>query len=189
MGTGIALVLTTKPIYGIMVVPSHKGEPMPYKNKEDYIKAYQTRNLKRALSKPVMHCVVCNREYKYKQGRSKSEACEECYTKYRSLYNLIHSAKYRAGKAGLEFDLDIQWAINQPNVCKYTGMELTYTNNGKNYTDRKPQTASIDKIDPTKGYTKDNCQIISWWFNCAKQQFSTKEVIELCAKVVNTCTT
>jgi hypothetical protein len=46
---------------------------------------------------------------------------------------------------------------------------------------------SIDKIDPAKGYTIDNCQVVSWWYNVTKQRFTDKEVLELCKAVVNQC--
>lgn len=47
-------------------------------------------------------------------------------------------------------------------------------------------TASIDKIDANKGYTKDNCEIVAWWYNCAKQTYSNKEVYDFCKMVVST---
>jgi len=39
----------------------------------------------------------------------------------------------------------------------------------------------IDRIDCTKGYTQDNCQLVCWMFNNAKADHHT-EVFELWAK-------
>lgn len=43
---------------------------------------------------------------------------------------------------------------------------------------------TIDKIDPTKGYTKDNCLIVCWWYNVTKQRYSDTEVLQLCKQVI-----
>lgn len=162
---------------------------MPYNTKEKYLAYYTKKKAEREKNKPKKVCPMCANTFEYKKGRSKGEACDTCYKKYRSLYNLLHSAKYRATKEGLEFDLDIQWMIEQPEYCKFTGAKLSYKENGTDYSNRNPFAASVDKINPTKGYTKDNCQIVCWWFNCAKQRYSVEEVVSLCRLVVNTCDT
>jgi hypothetical protein len=46
-------------------------------------------------------------------------------------------------------------------------------------------TATIDKIDPRKGYTKDNCRVICWWYNCAKQQHTDEVMLNMCKAVIN----
>ena len=37
-----------------------------------------------------------------------------------------------------------------------------------------------------KGYIKDNCQIVCWWYNVSKQDFKEERIIDLCRAVVNT---
>ena len=71
-------------------------------------------------------------------------------------------------------------------VCPKTGLVFTYKENGNNYGNRAPTTPSVDKIDPSKGYTIDNCQIVCWWYNVAKHQFTNEVVLELCQRVVTT---
>lgn len=44
---------------------------------------------------------------------------------------------------------------------------------------------SIDRIDSSKGYTKDNIQWVDKDVNMAKQSLSMKEFIELCRKVAH----
>lgn len=43
---------------------------------------------------------------------------------------------------------------------------------------------SLDKIDPSGGYTKSNVQVVCWWYNASKQQFTDAEVLTLCEAVV-----
>lgn len=49
---------------------------------------------------------------------------------------------------------------------------------GGDYGDRHPYTPTIDKIDPNKGYTKDNCRIVIWWYNLSKSIWNDELVIE-----------
>lgn len=86
----------------------------------------------------------------------------------------------------LEFNLTLDWILNMGTVCPKTGLVFTYKENGNNYGNRAPTTPSVDKIDPSKGYTIDNCQIVCWWYNVAKHQFTNEVVLELCQRVVTT---
>lgn len=124
-------------------------------------------------------CTVCGKIHNhYSMGR-KSIVCEECYPKYRAMYNLFYSAMYRSNCKKLEFNLTLDWLLTRGDFCSKTGIKLTYSGNGKNYTTRLPTCASIDKIDPTKGYTIDNCQLVCWWYNVSKQTFTEEEVYSL----------
>lgn len=153
--------------YGIIYVPIFKGEFM--------------------ARKPIpRYCPVCEKQFFLVRGRTKAHSCSDCYHLYRPLYNLVHAAKYRAIKSGVKFDLDIHWAIRQPRVCPKTNLPMSYADNGANYGTRNPLAASIDKIDSKGGYTQDNCQIVSWWYNVSKQDFKEDKIIDLCRAVVNT---
>lgn len=63
-------------------------------------------------------------------------------------------------------DLDIKWIQERLDigVCEITGIPFSYeVING-----RKPKGASIDRIDSSKGYYKENCQMVLTWINYAK---------------------
>lgn len=49
---------------------------------------------------------------------------------------------------------------------------------------RNPFSPSIDKIDPTKGYTPDNTQVVAWCYNTGKGEMSDAEFIDFCKQVV-----
>lgn len=77
-------------------------------------------------------------------------------------------SKKSAKEKGVAFDLDKQWFKDrlQCGVCEMSG--LPFDMKGK----RVPNGPSIDRIDPTGGYTKDNCRLILWWLNRAKTNLS-----------------
>ena len=47
------------------------------------------------------------------------------------------------------------------------------------------KTASLDRIDSNKGYTKDNVQFVHKDINWMKQDFEQNKFIEYCKKVAN----
>lgn len=74
-------------------------------------------------------------------------------------------------------DLKHLW-IAQQGVCQYTGVELTHPHNhGIN---DPLYTASLDRIDSTRGYVKGNIQFISIAANFAKGQMTHEDMIRFC---------
>jgi hypothetical protein len=154
---------------------------------------YPTKNKKGLLSKckicyttrPDIICPICGVIHNRAGKDRRSNVCEGCYPKYRCAYNLIAACQYRAKKQNLQFDLDIAWILSNLDKCPKMGVDFQIENRGKSYKDRKPYTPSVDKIDPKLGYTKENCQVVTWWYNVAKQTFSDDELLEFCKKVVD----
>lgn len=72
-------------------------------------------------------------------------------------------AKIRCRRKNIPYD-DIKSAdIEKPTHCPVFGMELDYQRGGQ-----KPNTASLDRVVPAKGYVKGNVRIISWQANRLK---------------------
>jgi hypothetical protein len=129
-------------------------------------------------------CSVCGKEHSHYSVGRKSLVCVDCYPKYRQAYLLIELAKYRAKQRQIKFNLTLDWVLERLTSCPKTGIPFTFGDNGGNYKTRAATTPSIDKIDPTKGYTPENCQVVCWWYNVSKQQFNDEEVYELCKATV-----
>lgn len=86
--------------------------------------------------------------------------------------------KKRAKQRSLPFDLTDEWLQTKlnKNSCEATGLSFDHTK--KPFIN--PYYPVIDRIDPTKGYTQDNCQLVCWMFNNAKADHPT-EVFEVWA--------
>ena len=93
--------------------------------------------------------------------------------------NLFVSCKATARKKKLNFNLKID-DIVIPEYCKYLGVKLTNIQ-GKG---RIETNASIDRIDPSKGYVKGNIQVISFKANTMKQNASKTELLTFCRNVL-----
>lgn len=78
----------------------------------------------------------------------------------------------RANTKG-KYPFDIGWAdLTWPTVCPVLGIELDY------YCDagrRNDNSVSFDRIDPAKGYTKDNVRVMSWRANRIKNDGTAEE--------------
>ncbi len=84
---------------------------------------------------------------------------------------LLKQAKERAKNRGFDFDLVLE-DIVIPSVCPIMGIPLKYIIG--EYSDYSP---SIDRIDSTKGYTKDNIWVISSIANRMKWDADKEQLI------------
>lgn len=84
----------------------------------------------------------------------------------------MEGSKKRARDKGLEFNIEVT-DIVIPNFCPYLGIEVSHeTGHGK----VRPGSPSLDRIDNSKGYTKDNIIVCSWRANFLKSDGSLEEM-------------
>lgn len=88
-------------------------------------------------------------------------------------------AKYRAAKAGLEFNLEMS-DIVIPEFCPYLGIRLTCKKGDR----RCDSLMSLDRIDPKKGYIKGNVEVISYKANRMKNNANRDELIIFSKNVI-----
>jgi len=95
-----------------------------------------------------------------------------------ALKRLLCGAYARSKKKNLEYNLDYNWAVeNFKETCPVFGIPLTFFTS----TD---SSATIDRFDNNKGYTKENCHIISWKANMIKNSSSPTEIQKVCKWVL-----
>src|ERR1700744_3828225 len=98
---------------------------------------------------------------------------------------LISEAKRRAKKKGIAFDISPN-DLEMPGVCPILGMRLAPNVGGSSH---KPNSPTIDRIDPTKGYVRGNVWIISHRANQIKTDATPSElflVAEAVAAIIET---
>lgn len=84
--------------------------------------------------------------------------------------NMLRAAKQRAKKKGLEFTIKLSHIVI-PEVCPILGLKLE-SNNGL----ACANSPSLDRIDSSRGYTKENIQVISWRANDIKKDSTVEEL-------------
>jgi hypothetical protein len=108
-------------------------------------------------------CRQCKAPYMRKQSRVARERNYEAA--------LLYGSRSRAKKLGLDFDLDVT-DIVIPEVCPLLGIPIYMADKYAH-----DNSASIDRIDPSKGYTKDNIWVISRKANAIKSNATAEEIL------------
>lgn len=113
-----------------------------------------------------------------------AKQCRSCSSRTASSFKTIKGvvfANYRAGaeKRGLRFDITpeemyFMWEA-QGKVCALSGAPINWKNG----------TASVDRIDSSKGYTVSNIQIVHKDINLMKRDFDEEYFVDLCKKVAD----
>lgn len=118
-------------------------------------------------------CYSC----KYKREREIDPNFKEKKREYRKGYNkqnpshkLLWNSKSRAKKMSLAFDLTLD-DIKIPEVCPLLGIPLF--SSGGIIIDNSP---SLDRIDSSKGYVKENVWVISHKANTMKSDATLEEL-------------
>lgn len=103
------------------------------------------------------------------------------------------SYKATAKKWGLPFDLDISYLVElmekQKRLCHYTGEPLTMQSNrgsGKcciTLPSNRMQ-ASLDRLDPDKGYVKGNVVWCGWLINTCKNMLTESQFYDMCKNIL-----
>jgi len=107
------------------------------------------------------------------------------YSGYKDLSGVFwRTIVKRAGERGIEFDTTLTKEIlynildKQNFKCALSGLPITLHRNYKEQ--RISQTASLDRIDSNKGYTKDNIQWVHKSVNYMKHTLGEAEFINIC---------
>lgn len=159
-----------------------------------------TKNLE---NKNCENCGVEFTPYRKTQKLCSSKECKKAYNRqysaefrktneYKQEFKNV-MAKWRAEnpakkilsniKTRNNIDLDEEWIQERLDngICEVTGIPFEFPEYGSNKRgfNHHPWTASVDKIDPSKGYRKDNCQLVVWAYNRAKGLWDEDVMIKL----------
>lgn len=103
------------------------------------------------------------------------------------LVHLYRNAKRRALLTGKEIDIDTEFLeelwVKQNGCCAKTGNKFVLETNG--LANKSPYNPSVDRIDNTKGYTKDNVQLVTYHYNIAKSTYTEEQLIQLAKDILN----
>lgn len=83
-------------------------------------------------------------------------------------------------------DIKEQWE-SQKGICPYTGWKLKNMKDTsiQNQLPKTPDRASLDRIDSSKGYVRENIEFVSFMAQCAKNEFDKEELHKFCEAVAN----
>jgi hypothetical protein len=142
--------------------------------------------------KCCVRCVECGNEFITTPQKLISKHTKSCgcvAKGKRKGTDIVSGDYFRIMKEGakrrkLQFDITIEYISNllksQKFKCKLSGLDITTSYNRK----VKEQTASLDRIDNSKGYIEGNVQWVHRDVNWMKQDFQEEYFFDLCKRII-----
>lgn len=92
----------------------------------------------------------------------------------------LGNVKKRAKEKDLRFELSVSWYLEQfEKPCAISGLPFDLTAEGRDWS------PSVDRIDPTQGYTQSNCRLVLNCINMFKGTLSDDDIYYISKKIVN----
>lgn len=148
------------------------------KCKNNRQRKYRDSNLEKTREK--------EREKAKKYRDSNHEKIKERMRNYRKanpIKTILARVKARSKIKEIDFDIDKEYLRQLwdecGGICQVTGINMKLSSY---YND--PNTMSLDRINPDKGYIKDNIRLVSVWYNLARGNWGDELTLEMCQRVV-----
>jgi hypothetical protein len=144
--------------------------------KKEYLKQYKKKH-KEHLDNLTKEWIKNNSE-KHSNNKYKYYA-----TMKGRIQDLLKGARKRAKQKNIAYDLSIEWITDlinkQDNKCALTKLDF-FIPTEKNNHKALPFAPSIDRIDSSKGYTKDNVRVVCIAVNYALNEFGEDVFRQIC---------
>lgn len=146
------------------------------------------------MAKSPAQCSICLR-FDVKFGKGKTGWCNSCSKNSWNLSNPVKvraqrlwgNAHKRAKSMGWpEPDFGSTWIYEKimAGHCEATGIKFdTESVVSESVHAKNPWVPSIDRIDSSKPYLKDNVQIVVYMYNVCKSEFKHEDVLLFCKAV------
>ena len=118
------------------------------------------------------------------------EKTHPSFTGYRQVHGgYLSSLRIGAKRRGIDFSLSCEDIWNQyekqGGVCSLSGEKIKFVAVGYQRRKTKEQTASVDRINNSKGYNPRNIQIVHKDINRMRNAFSVKNFRKKCLEITN----
>lgn len=129
---------------------------------QEYVRCYYKKNKDQEIRRAM--------KSQKAKGREKINEYKRQLNRKNPINYILQGAKQRAKKLGLPFNLTRE-DIVIPEYCPVFGFKLQVSDKAS-----CPESISIDRLIPEKGYVKGNIQIISWRANDIKGNATPEEL-------------
>lgn len=99
---------------------------------------------------------------------------------------LWKDGRNRARKKRVDWTLPKDWIADRVALgkCERTGIQFELENSSGGW--RNPRAPSIHRVDSSRGYTPDNCQMVAYQYNAALNEWPEELFAELAKAYVKT---
>lgn len=101
-----------------------------------------------------------------------------------AIYTMLYSAAKRRPTENMVTieDLMEMWE-RQAGICALSGLQMSW-GRGRNGGKKLPNSISLDRIDGTNGYEKDNVRFVCWQANLFKNEWTDAEMLVMARAIV-----
>lgn len=145
----------------------------------------KAKNRKRSMEPEIREKRLVSQKIYSNENREKLNGYLSDYyaTKSGRAKSLIKSAKKRGETMGIDIDEDFVLGLMESDVCSVTGIKFDYQKPVG--TKKNPYAPSLDRIDSTKGYYRDNVRLVIWQYNLMKGEITDEQLFNICKEIVN----
>lgn len=132
-------------------------------------------NCRGALKSRCKEC--CKEDNRERKLTSKWYAEHKHQWHTRAIF-MVAAIKQRAIRKGIPYSLSWQWLEEQVEKgCAFTGMPFELISGS-------PWYPSVDRINPLKGYTPENCRVVVSMYNYMRNRWSDMACVKLAVRIV-----
>jgi hypothetical protein len=190
---------TQKPLYEFAMNGKYRRT---YCKACQWLKAKPTRQQKRETSGSVpLVCTKCHAGFErsivlharnVQRGNTLPYCSEKCFPRnprkaddMSPFRKMATALQFRSKRRELEFTIDAEhlravWD-SQNGVCPFTGWAISLRPGGKRSRgEARPEHASVDRVDQTRGYVKGNVRFVALIANFARHVWGDSDVLRFC---------
>ena len=114
--------------------------------------------------------------------------CGNLRDKYTPFRFFTHVIKYGRGRKNKDCNITNEYLLqvweNQKGICPHTGWKLILPDTTDGWkTGHTTKSASLDRIDNSKGYIEGNVRFVAYMSNIARNRFDDEDLFEFCKAV------
>jgi hypothetical protein len=152
----------------------------------------QQKHIKRRDRKRLENtrkCVgFCGQVKLLTEFNTKHAVCKNC-TMGGYVSQWTSDIKQRSIKRGWDFDVDVNFIrelfAKQEGKCALTKIPFNFNHVKNKKYERDPFCMSLDRVNPNKGYTKDNVRLVCMIVNLALNNFGDNAFAKMCEEFVS----
>ena len=187
-GSGRFCNATCRSFYSKNIQVSKSGGIVIVIDNEKWKKCIKDNCIFSGKEQSITNFYYVTRYTKNGSRKVRRNTCKSCaiksVNKYKSsdkgfVKQLLNAAKTRSNRCNRVFlisEEDISCLFSkQKNKCVISGMNMTKICGGDKNSAKHPFNASLDRIDSSKGYEKNNIQLVCNWVQTAKSDYNQDE--------------
>ena len=156
-----------------------------YRNKKNRLTGEEAEMWRQKINEAARRYYHKNKELTARsRGLRKKRVCpKRILNDYeKAAVQMMYQIRRRMKRRNEQTDITEGWLVAEisKGFCVRSGEPFDLCKNGQ----INPRSPSVDRIDSSRGYYRDNCQMVCTWYNTAKGNKSDEQFLDFCRRIV-----